>query len=358
MSVITLDNENSSQVMPQSGLTNTEFTKKSIAILGAGSWGTAVALHLAHNGHEVVLWSNDSKQVAAINLNRINQKYLPDNLFPDNLRVSNNLDLCVQTAQYVIIAVPSHAFASIIHKMPKPKNGISWLTKGVDPSSEKFLSQIVTEKWGDSIEMAMITGPSFAKEVAKQLPTTLVIASNCINYSQQLRNIIHHSNMRVYLSDDLLGVQCCGAIKNILAIACGISDGLGYGSNAKAALITRGLNEMRSFGLYFGAHPHTFTGLAGVGDLVLTCTDNQSRNRRLGLLLGAGVEINLAQEQIGQVVEGIFNSKQIYNIATKNQIYMPISEIVHKILNQEISPSQAVDSLLKRPPRNSEYNSY
>ena len=329
-----------------------------IAILGAGSWGTAVAIHLSHNGHNVCLWSYDSEHIKLMQLSRINERYLPQTSFPPNLILSDNLEQCVNQARYVIIAVPSHAFSSVLHQMPKPKYGLAWLTKGVDPDTNQLLSNIVANKWGTNFNIAMISGPSFAKEVAKQLPTALVVASNNQSYAKELRDIIHKNNMRVYLSDDLIGVQCCGAIKNILAIACGISDGLGYGANAQAALITRGLNEMRRFGLHFGSHSHTFIGLAGVGDLVLTCTDNQSRNRRFGMQLGQGVDPKVAQQHIGQVVEGVYNAAQVHQIAEENKLNMPICKSIYNILTGNISSSKAVDNLLKRPPRDSEHEDF
>ena len=322
-----------------------------IAILGAGSWGTAVAIHLAHIGKHVMLWGHNSQQIHDMIETRQNNKYLPDVMFPPTLEPNANLNACLKHASHVIIAVPSHAFPSLLPQLTKPLNGISWLTKGIAPDTHQLLSQLVAEQWGDSFPIAVISGPSFAREVAKNLPTALVIAGNNSDYLQRCHAMIHHSNIRAYLSDDFIGVQLCGAIKNVLAIACGISDGLNYGANAKAALITRGLAEMSRLGMSLGARQETFLGLAGVGDLVLTCTDNQSRNRRFGLQLGQGIAIPLAEKNVAQVVEGRYNAAQICALATKNQIEMPICQEVNALLQSKVTPAQAVVNLMQRPPR-------
>lgn len=322
-----------------------------VAILGAGSWGTAVALHLAKIGHRVLLWGHNPQHVALMAQKRINLSYLPDVPFPDNLIPSADLDQCIREADYVLIAVPSHAFTTVLHKIKNPPQGIAWLTKGVDPLSHKLLHELVAHRFGPDFPVAVISGPSFAKEVAHFLPTALTLAGNNLNYQKSIHELIHHNNIRVYLSDDMIGLQLCGAVKNILAIACGISDGLGYGANAKAALITRGLAEMSRLGLSLGAKHDTFLGLAGVGDLVLTCTDDQSRNRRFGILLGRNVSIIDAEKQIGQVVEGKHNAAQICAIARKNQIEMPICEQINALLENKINAKQAVTILMSRPPR-------
>jgi glycerol-3-phosphate dehydrogenase (NAD(P)+) len=327
------------------------MNKKTIAILGAGSWGTAVAIHLSHIGHKVLLWSHNPQQTALMANARANSRYLPDIKFPDSLIPVDDLAQCVKKADYVIIAVPSHAFSGLIAKIEKPRHGLAWITKGIDPASHQLLSQIVAKRFGSSFPVAMITGPSFAKEVARFLPTAVTLAGNNLDYQKSIQELLHHSNIRVYFSDDLTGVQVCGAVKNVLAISCGISDGLGYGANAKAAIITRGLAEMSRLGLSLGAHAETFLGLAGVGDLVLTCTDNQSRNRRFGLLLGQNIDIDEAEKQIGQVVEGKSNAAQVCALAQKNNIEMPICEQVNALLERKISVQEAVHNLMSRPPK-------
>lgn len=322
-----------------------------IAILGAGSWGSAVAVHLSNHGHHVMLWGHDEKHVSLMQKQRCNQRYLPDVPFPTTLIPTAQLDECEKKAQQIIIAVPSHAFAGLLAQLKKPKHGLAWLTKGVDPETHLLLSQLVAQKWGTSFPLAIISGPSFAREVAHFLPTALVIAGNCPSYLQTMHAIFHYDNIRTYMTDDIIGVQLCGAVKNILAIACGISDGLNYGSNAKAALITRGLAEMSRLGISLGARPETFMGLAGLGDLVLTCTDDQSRNRRFGLQIGKGAGLSAAEKHIGQVVEGKHNAAQICAIAAQQHIEMPICEEVNALLQGTISAKQAVINLMSRPPR-------
>ncbi|MCC5014142.1 MULTISPECIES: NAD(P)H-dependent glycerol-3-phosphate dehydrogenase [unclassified Legionella] len=325
--------------------------KSTIAILGAGSWGTAVAIHLANYGNQIMLWGHNPQHVQDMIEQRCNKRYLPSDRFPDSLQPIADLSQCLKLANEVIIAVPSHAFAGLLEQLPKPAHGLSWLTKGIDPLSHKLPSQLVAEKWGESYPIAIISGPSFATEVAKLLPTALTLASNNLPYQHAIQSLLHHDNLRVYLSNDVVGVQICGAIKNVLAIACGISDGLGYGANAKAALITRGLAEMSRLGIRMGAREETFMGLAGVGDLVLTCTDDQSRNRRFGLQLGRSINLVEAEKQIGQVVEGKHNAAQICMLAGELGIDMPICTQVNALLKGEITPQQAAINLLNRSPR-------
>jgi glycerol-3-phosphate dehydrogenase (NAD(P)+) len=322
-----------------------------VAILGAGSWGTAVAIHLAKNGNHVMLWGHNLQHVQDMIKQRYNQRYLPSVHFPDLLVPTASLQHCLDQASEIIIAVPSHAFAHLLSQLSKPKQGLAWLTKGVDPVSHQLLSQLVSERWGNDFPIAVISGPSFAGEVAHFLPTALTLASNDTAYPKKIRMLLHHNNLRVYLSNDVIGVQLCGAIKNVLAIACGISDGLGYGANAKAALITRGLAEMKRLGIKMGSREETFMGLAGLGDLVLTCTDDQSRNRRFGLFLGKGINITEAEQQIGQVVEGKYNASQICYLANQFEVEMPICIQVNALLQGKITPQQAVINLMSRSPR-------
>lgn len=322
-----------------------------IAVLGAGSWGTAIAIHIAKSNHRVMLWGRNPEHVAEMRVNRCNNRYLPSTPFPDNLEVTESIDDCVASATQTIIAVPSHAFSEVLNALPKPRQGLAWLTKGVDPASHDVMNKLVANKWGDSFPIAIISGPSFAREVAQGLPTALVLASNNTSYSQSIHALLHQRLCRVYDSSDIIGVQWSGAIKNVIAIACGVSDGLNYGANARAALITRGLAEMRRIGMHFGGRLETFIGLAGVGDLVLTCTDNQSRNRRFGLYVGQGTSCIDAEKLVGQVVEGKNNAAQVYALAKKQHIEMPICEIVHHLLEGKISALDAVSQLMNRPAR-------
>lgn len=322
-----------------------------VAILGAGSFGTAVAVHLAQAGNRVVLWGHNPQDISHMERTRCNERYLPSVLLPTDITLTDSLQNACTHADEVLIAVPSHAFASVLALMEEPKHGVSWLTKGIDPVTHQLLSQVVAEKWGASFPITVIAGPSFAKEVAEKLPTALVVAGNHLWYSQTVHTLLHHHNVRVYLTDDTTGVQLCGAVKNVLAIACGISDGLCFGANAKAALITRGLAEMSRLGMSLGARQETFLGLAGVGDLVLTCTDDQSRNRRFGLLLGQGNTLESAEKHIGQVVEGRHNAAQICALAKQHHVDMPICTEVNALLQGERTPMQAVTNLMSRPAR-------
>ncbi|MDP1601949.1 MAG: NAD(P)H-dependent glycerol-3-phosphate dehydrogenase [Legionella sp.] len=324
---------------------------KKIAMLGAGSWGTAVAIHLAACGNEVLLWGHDPLHIAEMSEKHANQRYLPSIPFPDLLKPTVSLKQCLDEASIIIIAVPSHAFAEILAKIETPPEGIAWLTKGLDPATHCLLSELVFARWGESFPIAVISGPSFAGEVAKFLPTALTLAGNNPTFQKSIRACLHHKNLRVYLSNDVIGVQLCGAVKNVLAIACGISDGLGYGANAKAALITRGLAEMSRLGRVLGAREESFLGLAGVGDLVLTCTDNQSRNRRFGLHLGHGKSAPDAEKEIGQVVEGKYNATQVCTLARHHNVEMPICEQVEALLNNKVTPQQAVFNLMNRTAR-------
>jgi glycerol-3-phosphate dehydrogenase (NAD(P)+) len=319
-----------------------------IAVLGAGSWGTAIALALAHKGHRVLLWGRDKTQIQDIQASGVNKKYLPDAPFPKNLDVTASLSDALKLPN-LLISVPSHAFAGLLNEIPQlPSLGVAWLTKGLEPTHNRLLSDMIVERFGPSA-MAMISGPSFAKEVAAQKPTALVVASNQLKIGQHWQSLLHSSINRVYTSTDLLGVQLCGAVKNVLAIACGISDGLAFGANSRAALITRGIAEMTQLGLKMGADAETFHGLAGLGDLVLTCTDNQSRNRRFGLLIGEEYTTEQACAEIKQVVEGLHNAKQVFELSQTYKIEMPISEAVHLILSGKLTAKQAAENLLSRP---------
>lgn len=327
------------------------MNQSAIAVLGAGSWGTAVAIHMANAGHRVILWGRHSQHVKDMQTTRCNQRFLPNIAFPDRLTVSSDLSASVAQSAQVMIAVPSHAFYEVLQQLDKPKKGLCWITKGLDPSTNQFLSQRVFDKWGEEYPIAILSGPSFAREVAIDLPTAVVLAGNNSSYQQLIKKLLHHHMLRVYESHDIYGVQWCGAVKNIIAIACGISDGLGYGANAKAALITRGLAEMSRIGVALGGRHETFMGLAGVGDLVLTCTDDQSRNRRYGIYLGQGLSTGEAEDKIGQVVEGKHNSTQVCALAKKLNIDMPICQQVHALLQGIITPKEAVLSLMMRPAK-------
>lgn len=325
--------------------------KNTIAVLGAGSWGSAMAIHIARAGFPVRLWARDTRQAKQMRHSRTNARYLPDIPFPESLKIFSSLKICQSKADYIVVAVPSHAFAELLPQLQVKESGIAWLTKGLNPSDNKLLSQLAFETFGPKIPIHVISGPSFALELSKGLPTAICLASNDRASQQQVKNYLHHDALRVYTTTDYIGVQLAGTVKNVIAIACGISDGLGFGANARAALITRGLHELKRLGGALNAREDTFFGLAGVGDLVLTCTDNQSRNRRFGLMIGEGKSPNEALQAIQQIVEGMHNAHQVCELAKNHHIEMPICEQVNRLLLNQITPNQAVFNLMQRESR-------
>lgn len=330
---------------------------KPIAVLGAGSWGTALALLLARNNQTVYLWSYDAQEIARLQQERCNTRYLPGFPFPPNLHIEADLPTLCSTCDDILIAVPSHAFRDTLNSIQPyihTKTSIAWATKGLDPLSNKLLHEVTQEILGIEIPLAIISGPSFAKEVAAHLPTALTVATTQAAFAKHLTQRLTNARFRVYTSEDLIGVQLGGAVKNVLAIASGISDGLGFGANARSALITRGLAEMMRLGQAMKGKMETFTGLSGVGDLILTCTDNQSRNRRFGLALGQGNTIEAAKASIGQVIEGIETATQIHTLAKKIAVDMPITQSVYDILHGTLTPEKGVNQLFERASK-SEY---
>lgn len=324
-----------------------------ITVLGAGSWGTALAIHLANNQQTVNLWGHDVAQMQAMQTTRRNQKYLPDNIFPEQLHIKVELADTLKEVSDILIVVPSHAFRAMLQQM-KPfihsASRIVWATKGLDPDKHQLLHELVKEVLGD-VPTAILSGPNFAKEIANALPAATTIATTDKNFATDLVQRFHSKSFRIYTSTDVIGVELGSAMKNVLAIAVGISDGLGLGANARAALITRGLAEMMRLGLALGGKSETFMGLSGVGDLILTCTDNQSRNRRMGVALGSGQSRTVAEQTIGQVVEGIRTAKEIYYLAKQVQVEVPICEQVYRVIYENISPQEAVHNLLSREPK-------
>lgn len=323
-----------------------------VTVIGAGSYGTSLAILLARNGHSTLLWGRDPDKMATLQHDRQNQQFLPNIPFPERLQVESDLQTAVQAAPILLIVVPSHAFASILKQIKpflRPDTKIVWATKGLEVDTGRLLQDVAREILGDQIPLAVISGPTFAKEVASGLPTAVTVASTDEHFLTELQNLFHCSKgFRVYSSKDFIGVQLGGAIKNVIAIGAGLSDGLGFGANARTALITRGLAEMMRLGAALGADPATFMGMAGLGDLVLTCTDNQSRNRRFGILLGQNKSIQEAQDIIAQVVEGCKNTKEVWTLAQKYHVDMPITEQIYQVLYEHKDPKQAAMALLGR----------
>ncbi len=330
--------------------------QENFLVLGAGSWGTALALYLARLQHRVILWGHRADEINAMRAKGANEHYLPGFSFPNTLSLSADLNEAFEQigeTATILIVVPSHAFKDLILRI-KPllgtKMGILWGTKGLTQDSQ-FLNSICQQHCAH-IPHGVISGPSFAKEVACGLPTAISIATDTPSFGEQMQQAFHSEIFRVYLSQDLIGVQLGGVVKNVLAIAVGMSDGLGFGANARAALITRGFAELARLGKALGAQQPTLMGLSGMGDIVLTCTDNQSRNRRFGLALGEGRSIVEAEKAIGQVVEGKDNVKQVMALAAKVSVEMPICEQVFAVLYDGVLPQQAVNNLVTRSPKN------
>ena len=323
-----------------------------IAVIGAGSWGTALALQLARSGASVRLGGVvELDLLEAMVTDRENVRYLPGIPFPENLVAYPSLEECLDGVRDILVVVPSHGLRSTLTTaLPflREDSRICWATKGFELHSGKLPHQVAAEVLGEDRPVAVLSGPTFAKEVGEGLPTAMTIAANNEEFGQSLAATISGKNFRAYTSDDFIGVEVGGAIKNVLAIGAGMCDGLGFGANARVALITRGLVELTRLGVALGAKQETMMGLAGMGDLVLTCTDNLSRNRRMGLALASGRTVAEAQEEIQQVVEGVLAAEAVKEVADNLGIEMPICHQVYRILYEGASPREAVGELMGR----------
>ena len=332
-------------------------TRPAVAVLGAGSWGTALAALIARHGHATVLWGRDAATISAIEATGENPRYLPGIPLPGSLRATTALPEAMADADLVLVVVPSHAFAETLRALARwrePGAGVAWATKGFEPGSGRFLHEVAGEVLGDDVPLAVVTGPSFAKEVAEGLPTALTVHSEDAVFCQQVADALHGPAFRAYTGDDMCGAELGGAMKNVLAVATGVADGMGLGLNARAGLITRGLNEMLRLNIGIGGRPETLMGLAGLGDLVLTCTGDLSRNRRLGLALGRGQSIEEAVRAIGQVVESIQTADEVMRLAQRYGIELPIAENVRDVLHGDITPAEGLKRLMARE-RKAEY---
>lgn len=331
----------------------TPETPRKIAVLGAGAWGTALAIHLARAGHQVRLWSHSVGQAERLNEQHENSRYLPGIAFPKSLSVSASLDQVLYSAESILVVVPSTAFRDVLDQVSnyigsKPVH-IAWATKGFEPESQSLLHQVALDVLGVDAGVSVLSGPTFADEVAKGLPTAMVSASSQESEAQYWADVFHFDAFRMYTQSDMVGVEVGGAYKNIIAIATGLSDGLGLGANARAALISRGMVEMMRLGQALGGQPETLMGLAGLGDLVLTCTDDLSRNRRFGLRLAKSNQTAQAViDEIGQVVEGVKAVIVVKQIALRLALDLPIMEQVYQIVTEQISPKEAAMVLLAR----------
>ncbi len=324
--------------------------KEPIAVLGAGAWGTALAIQLARSGRAVRLWARDPAHVAEMISDRENRRRLPGAAFPDSLQAEAELPTALADSRDVLIAVPSHAFRETLEALRanRPEGlRLAWATKGFEPGTGRLAEAVVAEVLGEGLPMAVLTGPTFAAEVGRGLPTAMTVASTDATFAADLADTLHGDHFRAYTSPDLIGAEVGGAVKNVIAIGAGVSDGLGFGANARVALITRGLAEMIRLGEALGGQRDTLTGLAGMGDLVLTCTDDQSRNRRFGLALASGKSVDEARAEIG-LVEGAMAAAEVCRIGAGLGIEVPIAEQVHAMVDQGVPPLEAAEQLLRR----------
>lgn len=329
-----------------------------VAVLGAGSWGTALSMQLARAGARPVLWDIDVSHLEAIRKAGCNERFLPDYPLPPEVCVETDLEATLREADEVLVVVPSHAFVGLIEQVGpglRSGQGVAWACKGLEPGTGQFLHEPARRVFGHDRPLAVVTGPSFAVEVAAGLPTAVTVAGTDPGFCARIAQLLHAGNFRAYTSDDIVGAELGGSVKNVLAIATGMCDGMGLGDNARAALVTRGLAEMMRLGRELGAREQTLMGLAGMGDLVLTCTSDLSRNRRLGLALGAGRSVEEAVAEIGQVVEGVKAAREVRRMAQRHGVEMPISEQVYGIVHEGWDPRQCLRDLLSREQKDEHY---
>ena len=320
-----------------------------LTFLGGGSFGTALAKAASLIGHDVIVWERSAQRVAEINERHTNEKYLKGVSLPEAIRATTDLAAALDQRDMVILAVPSNAIREMAEKIRPHLGGdeiIVSIAKGVDPKSLKPLSEVIAKTLGK--DPVILSGPSHAEEVAQGLPTTLVASSHNELAMVRVQEAFSCDSLRVYRNHDLMGVEIGGAVKNIIALAAGISDGIGYGDNAKAALMTRGMAEIIRIGEKMGAQTDTFYGLTGMGDLIVTCTSMHSRNRRCGILIGQGKSMDEASHEVGMVVEGIKATKAFHELAKKYHVEMPITDAVHQVLFEDVTPREAVLNLMNR----------
>jgi glycerol-3-phosphate dehydrogenase (NAD(P)+) len=326
----------------------------SIAVLGAGSWGTALAIHFARSGKPTRLWGRDRGRLEAMVTERSNARYLPDSgaRFPDALTICLKLADALAGAADVLIVVPSQGLRALLGEVSPlltPDMRLAWATKGFESGTGKLPHQVAREVLGTDRSIAVLSGPTFAREVGAGLPTAMTVASPDAPFAAALARDLSSANFRAYTSTDIVGVEVGGAVKNVLAVGAGLSDGLGFGANTRVALITRGLVEMTRLGVALGAQRETFMGLAGLGDLVLTSTDDQSRNRRFGLKLAGGASVEQALAEIGQAVEGWLAARAVHEVAAREHVEMPLCEGVYQILYEGKPAREVVRALMGRP---------
>jgi glycerol-3-phosphate dehydrogenase (NAD(P)+) len=324
-----------------------------MTVIGAGSWGTALAIQLAREGHPTLLWGRDGAQLDAMRRARCNERYLPHAAFPESLQATSDLSLALERGRDALIAVPSHAFRATLESIKPYLNAdtrIAWATKGFEIATGMLPHQVARQVLG-ARPGAVLSGPTFAREVGAGLPTAMTVASEDERFARELALSLSGPNFRAYTQTDIIGVEVGGAVKNVIAIGSGIADGMGFGANTRVALITRGLAEMMRLGVKLGAARETFMGLAGLGDLVLTCTDDQSRNRRFGMALGRGQSLAEAQSGIHQVVEGLPAARAVYTVAQRLSVEMPISQEIYRVMHEGKPVRDVVQALMAREVR-------
>lgn len=326
---------------------------KKVSVIGAGSWGTAIAFVLAENGHDCLLWARREEQAIEINSDNKNNAYLPDISLPKNLKATSSLEEAATHGEVIVIAVPTKAIRTVcseINNIIKEPKLFVHVSKGIEPDSLKRISEMIKEEITASklLDVVALSGPSHAEEVVKYHPTTVTAASTNFEYAEEVQDLFMNKYFRVYTNQDLTGVEIGAALKNVIALAAGITDGLGYGDNAKAALITRGLAEISRLGVKMGANPLTFSGLTGLGDLIVTCTSVHSRNWKAGHMLGQGKSLEEVTAGMGMIIEGVRTTKAAHQLAVKYDVTMPLTEALYTVLFKDAEPKAAVDLLMNR----------
>lgn len=328
-----------------------------VAFLGGGSFGTALSVLLANKGNDISIWDRKIEVIEDINNNHRNSKYIKDLVLPDNIKAYQALAEAVEGSEYIVLAIPSHVIRSLCHSLKgiiKPDQVIVSVAKGIEEDTLMRLSEVINDELPEN-HVVVLSGPSHAEEVSLCIPTTVVVSSKDMKYAEEVQELFMTSYFRVYTNDDLVGVEIGGAVKNIIALAAGVCDGIGYGDNTKAALMTRGMSEIMRIGVKLGGRKETFFGLTGMGDLIVTCTSMHSRNRRAGILIGHGTPLEETVEQIGMVVEGIKACRGFYHLKEKEDISMPITDILYKVLFDGMDPRQGVEELMSRDKRDESY---
>ena len=325
---------------------------RNIAVLGAGAWGTALALAYCRS-HRVTLWARNGQQVSAMGADEENRRYLPGVKLPPELRLEADLAAAVADTDLNLVVTPLSGLRSTLAVLREaaPRTPVIWACKGLEAGTGKLPHQIVEEELGDTLPSAALTGPSFADEVARDQPAAVTLASRDLEFARALAQDLNTPRLRLYASDDVVGAEVGGAVKNVMAIAAGISDGMGFGLNARAALITRGLAEISRLGVALGGRRESFMGLAGMGDLILTCTGDLSRNRRVGLALARGLALPQILAELGHTAEGVSSAREVAALAQRMGIDMPITRAVAGILFEALPAGQAVEQLLARDPK-------